>query len=387
MFMFRVFVYLYDISSGKGSKNIWHRLSYFFMLPNVVFPFFPVVDYATFGRTYYDQDANKIYQRGANWMFRGFIQLLLYRAIDFYFVLSPVEVNSPLLFLQYVVVNFGLYLRISGLFHLIIGMLLLFGFNLPETHKRYVFSSSFIDFWRRINIYWKDFMQKMVFNPCFVRFKDWGASHMTSMVGAAFVVFFATWALHAYQWFWMRGTVLFTGPDVMFWTILALFLVAQTLYEARVSATAQKSGLFGPRTFLAIRAACTFLTICILWSLWTSESLSAWVDLWKGSGLLPALSGGWSASLRDWLVTIAVAGGVAFMAAVATGITFGLGPQGQSIQDQRQRQRKGDGSLAATSATIVAGTVVAGRCCRSPELMRGWARMRSMLCEASPIRS
>jgi len=63
--------------------------------------------------------------------------------------------------------TFLLYLRISGQFHLVIGMLYLFGFRLPETHHRYLLASSFTDFWRRINIYWKDFMMKLVYYPSF----------------------------------------------------------------------------------------------------------------------------------------------------------------------------------------------------------------------------
>ena len=40
----------------------------------------------------------------------------------------------------------------------------MYGYGLAETHHLYLFSSSFTDFWRRINIYWKDFIQKLVFN-------------------------------------------------------------------------------------------------------------------------------------------------------------------------------------------------------------------------------
>ena len=70
--------------------------------------------------------------------------------------------------------TFLLYVRISGQFHLVIGMLHLFGFNLPETHHRYLLASSFTDFWRRINIYWKDFMMKVFYYPAFFRLRKLG---------------------------------------------------------------------------------------------------------------------------------------------------------------------------------------------------------------------
>ena len=65
-------------------------------------------------------------------------------------------------------------------------------------------SSSFTDFWRRINIYWKNFMQKIFFTPAnfWLRPKI-GARG--ALFGAAAFTFFITWAFHAYQWFWIRG--------------------------------------------------------------------------------------------------------------------------------------------------------------------------------------
>src|SRR5262245_12964785 len=57
MFMFRLIVYLYDIKHDNSRVSTTSTLAYFFMLPNVCFPLFPVVDYRTFRRNYYDQDA------------------------------------------------------------------------------------------------------------------------------------------------------------------------------------------------------------------------------------------------------------------------------------------------------------------------------------------
>ena len=45
MFMFRLIIYLYDMHHDKDGMNPARTFSYFFMLPNVCFPLFPVVDY------------------------------------------------------------------------------------------------------------------------------------------------------------------------------------------------------------------------------------------------------------------------------------------------------------------------------------------------------
>ncbi len=286
MFMFRLIVYFYDLRHDKSlTSSPTGTLAYFFMLPNACFPLFPVVDYKTFRRNYFDDDAYRIYQVGIEWMVRGVIHLILYRIVYYYLTLAPHEVNDPAQLNQYLVSNFLLYLRVSGLFHLIVGMLYLFGFRLPETHNRFLLASSFTDFWRRINIYWKDFMQKVFYYPAIFKLRQLGTEK--ALVIATLYVFLMTWFLHAYQWFWLRGTVLLVVQDILFWTILGLLVVANSLYEMKYG---RKRSLGSPaRTWrgFAVRVLKTYATfwfICVLWSFWTAESLNSWFALWNALG-------------------------------------------------------------------------------------------------------
>jgi hypothetical protein len=81
--------------------------------------------------------------------------------------------------------TFLLYLKVSGMFHLIVGLLHLFGFRLPETHKLYYLAHNFTELWRRINIYWKDFMMSLVFYPVYFRVKQWGPAASVGIATAA----------------------------------------------------------------------------------------------------------------------------------------------------------------------------------------------------------
>ena len=122
------------------------------------------------------------------------------------------------------------YLRVSGQFHFIVGMLYLFGFRLPETHHKYFLASSFTDFWRRINIYWKDFMLKVFYYPPLLAASvrnDRCARGLDDLRLPDDMV------LHAYQWFWLRGTVLFVWQDILFWTIPGVLVVINSLYEVK----------------------------------------------------------------------------------------------------------------------------------------------------------
>lgn len=286
MFMFRLITYMYDLRHDAAPVSPVRTLSYFFLLPNVCFPLFPVVDFKTWRRSHYDDDAYRVYQLGIDWMVRGVVHLLLYRFVYYHLTLAPAEVTDPATLSQYLVANFLLYLRVSGLFHLIIGMLCLFGFRLPETHNRWLLASSFTDFWRRINIYWKDFMQKVFYYPAMFRLRRLGTT--TAMVLATLFVFVLTWFLHAYQWFWLRGTMLFVPQDILFWTILGGFVVLNALYEVkygRKRSLGQQKQTPGAYASLVARRYATFWAICILWSFWTAESVGDWLALW------PALRG------------------------------------------------------------------------------------------------
>jgi hypothetical protein len=184
------------------------------------------------------------------------------------------------------VANFLLYLRVSGQFHIIVGILHLFGFDLPKTHHLYYLSSSFTDFWRRINIYWKDFMQKVFFYPTYFWLRRWGAT--AALVLSTLLVFLITWILHAYQWFWLRGSFLLAWQDASFWAVLALFVVANSLYEAkhgRKRTLRNHSGGVRDIALHALGTVGTFTALCILWSLWTSDSLSEWFSLWAVAGV------------------------------------------------------------------------------------------------------
>src|SRR5262249_11884526 len=130
----------------------------------------------------------------------------------------PHEVGDlPHVFL-FLAANYALYLKVSGYFHIITGVFHLFGFGLPRTHDNYFLASSFTDIWRRINIYWKDFLMKVFFFPAFFTLRGWGTR--LAVAAAALWVFLATWLLHAYQVFWMTGGLPLTLYDAGLWLVV-----------------------------------------------------------------------------------------------------------------------------------------------------------------------
>jgi hypothetical protein len=273
MFIFRLMVYMYDLKHRAAPFSPARAFSYFFMIPNVCFPLFPLVDYKTFCSTYYNEDWIRIYQTGLRWMLRGVVQLLLYRFIYQFAPLDVAKLSTSLDAVGFMLGTYLLYLHVSGQFHLIVGLLHMFGFNLPETHHLFLLASSFTDFWRRINIYWKDFIMKLFFYPFFFAVRKMGT--LPALALATLATFFITWFLHSWQWFWFRGSFLFTWQDISFWTILGILVLVNGLYEATTGRKRKlKDSKLGmrDRAVLGLKTIGTFAVICVLWTLWSCQS-------------------------------------------------------------------------------------------------------------------
>ena len=277
IFMFRIIIYAYDLAHGRERARLMPFLSYFFLLPNFLFTLFPVIDFQTMRRTYYQRDIHDIAQQGIRWMARGAIQLMLYRLVVYFNdTYLPDQVNSFGALAATLVLTYLVYLNVSGQFHIIIGMLHLFGYDLPATHRNYLLASSIMDFWRRINIYWKDFMVKIVYFPVYFKFRKSG--DLRAQVVATAAVFVVTWALHSYQFFWIRGQFDLSWPDAVFWGILAVLVIGSVLFENRRKPKRQDLSL-GGRAIHAVQVLATFTLITTLWSLWAQPSLSSWIYL------------------------------------------------------------------------------------------------------------
>ncbi len=276
MFMFRVILYLQDDRAEDPDYTGWQRLSYFFMLPNVCFPLYPIVDHARYRQCYFRRPAAEIYHQGIHWMARGVLHLLLYRVVYHWVLPAPWEITDAASVLRFVVAGYALYLRISGQFHLIVGLLGLFGHDLPETHRNYFLASSFNDYWRRVNIYWKDFIEKVVFYPVFLRVRR--ARVPQPLVVAVLLTFVATWLLHSYQWFWLRGRFPVALPDVLFWGVLGVAVAANSVWESRRRRAPRAPDDFELRAALglSLRTLAMFVLLSLLWSMWGSETVGRW---------------------------------------------------------------------------------------------------------------
>lgn len=281
MFMFRMALYLHAVRHRQAPLGVAEAVSYFFMLPNAVFPLFPVVDYQAFVGSRSGADPFRTWDRGIRWIIRGLLHLLAYRLVVYNLEPSETWVYDLGDLLRYVGSAFLRYLEVSGRFHLIVGTLHLFGFRLPETHHLYLLASSFNDLWRRINIYWKDFLLKLVYYPGFFLARRHGLRF--AMIVSTLAVFAATWALHSYQAFWLVGAPLLSWRDAAFWLAFGLLAVLTVAWQSRRQGPRPRPGR-GWSAGRAIATVGTMTLVLVLWSFWTADSFATWVLMWREAG-------------------------------------------------------------------------------------------------------
>ena len=98
------------------------------------------------------------------------------------------------------------------------------------------------------------------------------------------------------------------GRTSSFWAVLGLLVVVNSLYEAKHSRKRKLSASnwdWGSFSSVTLKVTVTFTVMCVLWSFWTADSLSAWLSLWS------ALGGKVSAGASPFLLLAPLAIGIA----------------------------------------------------------------------------
>lgn len=282
IFMIRLFLYLYEIKFDDSFNDGWSRVAYFFLIPNICFPLFPLVDYKIFKTTYYNIETSEIIKKALKRIYRGVFHLIGYKIIYLFISIDPTEITDLVSFANFLIFTYALIIRMSGIFHLSIGILGLFGFNLPKVFDNYFYSSNFNNLWQRINIYWKDALMKLVYYPVYFKLKS-KFNPIKTIALTILIVFVFNWFLHAYQWFWIKGGLPYLPIDITFWGFFGVAVMWNSIIQHK-NAKSKKLGLNQTKTLKThlieiIKPLGMYLFMCFLWMLWTGSSFSEWIYL------------------------------------------------------------------------------------------------------------
>lgn len=284
VFMFRMIYYMYEMKHDDSIQWSIKNFSYFFLFPNFTMPLFPIIDFRIFRKSIEKKEIDEsITLSGANLIAIAIGQLILYRVVYLYLTPGIEEINNIGTLWQFMLFSYLQVLRLMGLLNFSVGVFRVLGFDLPDIFNNMFLATGVLDYFRRINIYWKDFLLRVFYYPLVTKFKRWKLT--TRMMMAGGVIFIVNWLLHDYQWFWILGSIPFKLNNIIYWGIfgvLALWGMYHELTKSNNKNKAEDSSMAGLK--YSSNVVFTFVLMMVLWSMWISQDLSTWVDmLQKGS--------------------------------------------------------------------------------------------------------
>lgn len=277
MFMYRMLIFLYDSPHLKENPGVARNWSYFFLLPNMGIYLFPPVDYKTFLSRQYDTVDLHIYKKGTQWMALGVFHLVVYRIVYHFIQVPENQVRDIYGFLLYAIPKYMEVIRLSGIFHFSAGILCLFGFNLPKTFDNYYLASGFSDLWRRLNVYFRDFMLKIFYYPIYFRLR--GLGNTRAVLLTIMLTFLASWMVHSFQMFWLLGKFPIKDVDLIYWNLFGVLVATNAWIDLRSRRETKTKGPWESSFSSTAKIMGTFLGMSMLWSLWYSASFADWLDL------------------------------------------------------------------------------------------------------------
>lgn len=279
LFMLRSILYLYELQHEKSDEANWiTRLTYFFLLPNIALPIFPIVDWKTFRTKSTLHPQPELIDRGVRWIANGLLHFIAYRVVYHYVLPTPSLVDTSAEVWLFIAANYLLILRLAGMFHLAAGILCLFGFDLPKTFDHYFFARNFNEVWQRINRYWRDFVMRTLYYPIYFKVKRFGKWQGMSLTLA--IVFVLNWFLHGWQYWWLRGQFPLKIQDALFWGGFGIAVILNSLYLAKRPAAPSPNRH-------ALQIAGMFWFMSLLWSVWISPELQDWIQIIQPLGKHP----------------------------------------------------------------------------------------------------
>jgi hypothetical protein len=277
LFIFRLISYFYHEKHGFGTRSLITRISYFLMLPNLVFLLFPIIDYRTFVESQFQKPAIEIYKKGIIRIGTGIVLLMIHRLLYFYCAMDPMTVNTLTDFLTFALISYLLIIQVVGIFMVSIGWVTLFGYNLPPIFENFFFATGFSNLWRRINHYWRDFIIKVFYFPLFFRLRKKG--QVFAMLVAGLIGFFCSWMLHSVQLYWITGHFTFSATDGVYWMTMGICITLDGIYQYKNLGKKKTRGTIAGIVVSGLRITGMFLFATLLWTIWNSDSISAWTYL------------------------------------------------------------------------------------------------------------
>lgn len=278
--MFRMVIILYDLKYDFSLKDKFGSWSYFFSFPQLFFPVMPILDHKQFLNGRNEKDEFHLYDKALVQFSTGVFLFAVYKIINQVFSPSVYEIVDFSGLMLYIVSKSVILFKLVGVFIFSIGFLSMFGVNLPSSFGFFPLASTFRDYWKDVNRFWRDFILKIIYYPLFFKLKK------SRFPGKGFILILVTFMtscfFHFYQLYWSTGYFKFKMTDVLYWFLLGL-LVFYSGYRFEKLMKQMPRTENGFITLFKLSLSVLFVQVVmnVLFFVWTTESVGEVVFLMR----------------------------------------------------------------------------------------------------------
>lgn len=270
--MFKTIIVLYEFKYNNTIPDKAASWSYFFSFQQLFFPIMPIVDYKHFlnGRTTKESFTN--YDKAITQFVTGLFLFVIYKVVNQNFSPSIYAINNLSDFMLFALSKSVILFKLVAVFIFSIGFLSMFDINLPSSFGFFPLASSFRDYWKDVNRFWRDFILKIIYYPLFFKLKK---SKFTGKgVLLIVITFLSSCFFHFYQLYWSTGYFKFKMTDVLYWLLLG-FLVFYSGYRFEKSLKETPKSENGFISFIKVSLSVLFVQVVMnfLFFVWTTESV------------------------------------------------------------------------------------------------------------------
>lgn len=278
--MFKVIIALYEFKYNNTVADKPASRSYFFSFQQLFFPVMPIVDHKHFlnGRdqkqVFFNQD------KAVTQFVTGIFLFSIYKIVNQEFSPSVYNISNSADLMLYIISKSIILFKLVGVFIFSVGFFSMFDINLPSSFGFFPLASTFRDYWKDVNRFWRDFILKIIYYPLFFKLKK--SKFIGKGILLIVITFMSSCFFHFYQLYWSTGYFKFKMTDVLYWLLLGLLVFYSGYrFEKQMNQPPVKESGF--LTFVRRSFSVLFVQVVMnfLFFIWTTESIGEVVFLIK----------------------------------------------------------------------------------------------------------
>jgi len=124
-------------------------------------------------------------------------------------------------------------------------------------------------------------MIRVFYYPIAFKFKKQNQKAVIFFV--TLLMFGFTWLLHSWQWYWIKGSYYFYPTDMLFWFTLGLIIAINAVKSYSKLTNKQATAVQENYFLKGAKVVIMFIAMSLLWSMWTSSSITEFIYISKFS--------------------------------------------------------------------------------------------------------